>query len=691
MADDGLLRVRAIVVNWRSADVTSEAVRSLEEQTALEGVHLAVTVVDNASGDGSVAELRRRHPGVDVIESAVNGGFGAGVSLGIRDFPADVYVLLNSDAVAAPEFVAALLEPLRRDPRVGAVTGRITLRDRVDGREVLNSTGNEMTRSGNGRDRDWLVPAADDDRPAGEVAGFSGGAAALRASALDEVGSFDESLFMYYEDTDLSWRLRRAGWSIRYAADARVVHRHASSWGTASPAFRFHNERNRLIVATKVAPLGVIARAYARTLARRRVRAVAAALRVLPSTWRARRAIDRSASVPRRAVARWLVPDRPPSPAGVPRVLLDATSLPPDRGGVARYIEGLLSGLDTLGRPIDVVCKPSDVDRLRALGPAHRYIPSSGAVARRPVRFVWEQVALPRLARRLGADLLHSPHYTFPLLGPQASVVTLHDATFFSDPSAHSALKRRFFSWWIRRAARRASGLITPSRATADAVRSAVGAPSGEMTVAHLGVDRSTFHVPDGSETAAFAVAHTADRPWIAFLGTIEPRKNVGALLDAYAVLRAQRGGGLPLLVLSGARGWDADALARLDALGPDSGVVEAGYLPTDELRSLLGGAEVVVYPSIGEGFGLPVLEAMACGAAVLTTARLAIPEVGGDAVSYAETDSASLADGLRALLDDDDLRRDLGARAVERAAEFTWEACATRHAEAYAEAVKQR
>jgi GT2 family glycosyltransferase/glycosyltransferase involved in cell wall biosynthesis len=690
LADVDPLDVRAVVVNWRQPDLTSLAVDSLLAQRGLDGVRFGVTVVDNASGDGSAERLRERHPEVEVLESPINGGFGAGVGLAVRHRRADVFVLLNSDAVAEPGFVAALLAELQGGDRVGAVTGRITLSEPVDGRTVLNSTGNEMTRSGNGRDRDWLVPVEDDRRPAGEVAGFSGGAVALSAAALDEVGLFDESLFMYYEDTDLSWRMRRAGWSIRYAPDARVAHRHATSWGTASAAFRFHNERNRLLVAAKVAPLDVVARAYARTLLRRRLRPLAAALRALPRSLRARRAIDRSARVPRRAVAAWLVDDGAPSPiasAVLPRVLLDATSLPPDRGGVARYIEGLIVGLDALGHPIDVVCKPADVDRLRSLGASHRYTASPRAVGRRPVRFAWEQLGLPRLARRLGVEVVHSPHYTFPLLTRMRSVVTLHDATFFSDPEAHSGLKRRFFSWWIRRASRRASALVTPSQATAQEVERAVGLRSDRVTVAYLGVDAEVFHPPSGSEIAAFANEHAAGGAWIAFLGTIEPRKNVGALLEAYLTVRAERGDETPSLVLSGARGWDADALARLDALSAADGVIEAGYLPTESLRSLLGGAAVVAYPSIGEGFGLPVLEAMACGAAVLTTPRLSIPEVGGDAVVYVEPDAPSIAQGLRDLLDDDTARDRLGALAIDRAAGFTWQACARAHLGAYASA----
>ncbi|WP_291044105.1 glycosyltransferase family 2 protein, partial [Herbiconiux sp.] len=262
------------MVNWRQPEFTSAAVASLERQTGLEGVDVVITIVDNGSGDGSAELLAARHPEHTVVAAPTNGGFGAGVNAGIRAVPADVYVLLNNDAEAEPGFVAALVGALESSPAAGAVTARILLRERyrrlppgspapdaltgfdggrwvVDpaGAELLNSTGNESTRSGNGRDRDWLTPVASAAPPTAEPFGFSGGASALRAAALDEVGLFDESLFMYYEDTDLSWRLRRAGWSIGYAPDATVRHAHAASSGTGTELFRFHNERNRILVA----------------------------------------------------------------------------------------------------------------------------------------------------------------------------------------------------------------------------------------------------------------------------------------------------------------------------------------------------------------------------------------------------------------------------------------------------------
>lgn len=368
------------------------------------------------------------------------------------------------------------------------------------------------------------------------------------------------------------------------------------------------------------------------------------------------------------------------------RVLLDCTALPVNRAGVGRYLEGLISGLANVGGiELALAVQERDAASLAALAPDATIHAIPARFTGRGLRLLWEQFGLPRLARRSGADVVHSPHYTFPITRRGPRVVTVHDATFFSDPGVHGLVKRYFFRFWIRAAWLGRGSVIADSHATAAEVEHYVGAARAAVTVSHLGVDLERFRPPTAAEIADFrASIGLADGPWFAFLGTIEPRKNLGALLDAYESLRATNGAATPPLLISGGRGWDVDVLARLDALGPESGVRVLGYLPLEQLPSLLGGATAVLYPSLGEGFGLPVLEAMACGATVITTDKLAIPEVGGDAVEYTGTDAAAIAATMQAILGSPERRAELAALAVERAAQFSWDATARAHVQAY-------
>jgi glycosyltransferase involved in cell wall biosynthesis len=231
-------------------------------------------------------------------------------------------------------------------------------------------------------------------------------------------------------------------------------------------------------------------------------------------------------------------------------------------------------------------------------------------------------------------------------------------------------VKARFFRAWTRASARRAALCVVPSSSAARELRRVAGADERKLHVAHHGVEGDRFHPPSPDEVAAVRRRLGLGRaPYVGFLGALEPRKNVPALIRGFA--RASqllsRRGGQP--------GAEAPAL------------VLAGYLPLDELSGFLGGSALVAYPSLGEGFGLPVLEAMAAGAAVLTTKRLALPEVGGDAVAYCGIGAGDIAAAIVDLLDDPARRAELSAAAQRRAKEFTWAASAVRHREAYAKA----
>lgn len=319
-----LASIRAVVVTWNGAHLLPDCLDSLLAQTV--AADLEVLVVDNASDDGTTELLVEHYPTVKVLRTPENLGFAGGVALGTRGFAGDWYVLLNNDAVLAPDGIEHLREaatgPGAED--VGAVTARILLADPRGGApSLVNSTGNVITRAGTGADRDWLVPLGQESTDP-DVFGFCGGAALLRRSALDEVGGFDAGLFLYYEDTDVSWRLRAAGYRIVYERSAVAVHQHAASSGADSPLFRYHNTRNSLTVFTRHAPwtvvvgsaarqLGGLLRSAARnglrdplTLARgRALRHWAFALR---RTVAERRSIWATAAVPRAAVARYLRP-----------------------------------------------------------------------------------------------------------------------------------------------------------------------------------------------------------------------------------------------------------------------------------------------------------------------------------------------------------------------------------------------
>jgi glycosyltransferase involved in cell wall biosynthesis len=370
---------------------------------------------------------------------------------------------------------------------------------------------------------------------------------------------------------------------------------------------------------------------------------------------------------------------------------LDVSAVPATPAGAGRYTVELAAALlDRTDVDLTVVARHHDAARWGRLAPARRPTVAAVAPGPRPLRLAWEQVGLPGVLRRAAVDVHHGPHYTMPERARLPVVVTVHDCTFFDHPEWHERSKVVLFRRAIRVAARRASAIVCVSATTAARLDEVcpVAAP---VVVAPHGVDHDRFspnEVEAGADAAAVAaLGLDPDRPMILFVGTIEPRKNVPALVRAFERIADAHPD--VILVLAGQRGWGADEVERaiMAAERHQDRIVRTGYVPDDAVPALLRRAAVVAYPSLAEGYGLPALEALACGAPLVTTAGTAMAELAGDAaVLVPPADTADLAAALDAVLTD----RGGAATAARRqrglavAAARTWAASAALHVEAY-------
>jgi glycosyltransferase involved in cell wall biosynthesis len=365
------------------------------------------------------------------------------------------------------------------------------------------------------------------------------------------------------------------------------------------------------------------------------------------------------------------------------RVLVDATSVPADRGGVGRYVDGLLGALGkVVGQQLElvVIAQRTDHERYVRMLPGAEVIAAPAAVAHRPARLAWEQTGLPLLAQQVAARVVHSPFYTCPLRAGCPVTVTVHDATFFTEPEHYDKSRRTFFRSAIKTSLRRADRVIVPSKATRDELIRLLDADPTTVDVAYHGVDHAAFHPPSEEEKARVrARLGLGGSAYVAFLGAKEPRKNVPNLIRGWVLAVADRPDP-PALVVAGGQGHDDEIDRAVAEVPAHLRLLRPGYLRYADLPGFLGGALVAAYPSYGEGFGLPILEAMACATPVLTTPRLSLPEVGGDAVAYTSEDPGQIAVDLTALLDDEPRRLALAKAGFDRAKEFTWESSAEVH-----------
>jgi len=305
--------------------------------------------------------------------------------------------------------------------------------------------------------------------------------------------------------------------------------------------------------------------------------------------------------------------------------------------------------------------------------------------SRAAVRVLWEQLVQPWALRRIGADLVHGPVFVGPLLAPCPVVVTIHDLSFIRFPTLFRPVHRLYLTVLTRLSARRARRLIAVSAHTAAETTRLLGIPSERIDVVYHGVDPA-FHPLPADEVAVFRQRQGLPERFVLCVGTLEPRKNQTRLVEAFARIHD----GQVKLVLVGGKGWLYDELfTRVEALGLSKEIIFPGYVMNDELPLWYNAATILAYPSLYEGFGMPVLEAQACGTPVLTSNVSSLPEAAGDAASMVDPyDVEALAAELDRLLTGKPLRHELRERGLAHAKKFSWPHAAQETARVYRRAL---
>lgn len=363
---------------------------------------------------------------------------------------------------------------------------------------------------------------------------------------------------------------------------------------------------------------------------------------------------------------------------------LDVSAIPDDPRGAGRYVVELVRALDSRGLiELKLETRRDDAGRWSALAPSasvHPVVPPS-----RVRRLAWEQIAAPRFVDRWGVDVFHGPHYTMPEIAKSPKVVTVHDLTFFDHPEWHERVKVSFFTRAIKVAAKLADAIVCVSAPTGRRLQELLE-PQGAVHVIPHGVDHDVFRPddPTGDDEEILAKLAVGGR-YVAFLGTLEPRKNVAGLVAAFDRIAADSGLDDVTLVVAGGSGWGNEQFERAYASSPHRDrIVRTGYVEDAALPALLRGAQAVVYPALEEGFGLPVLEALACGTTAVTTAGSVMDEIAeGAAVTAPPGDTDALAEVLRGVLSRgrDGERRERGLTVARR---YTWDATAAAHEDVY-------
>jgi glycosyltransferase involved in cell wall biosynthesis len=352
------------------------------------------------------------------------------------------------------------------------------------------------------------------------------------------------------------------------------------------------------------------------------------------------------------------------------RVGFDGRAFVSPAAGVRRYVTNVVTALLSLDEPIEVIALG---------GPGSDALPANVGFcadpAHPPTNLGWTLVGLPRAAARAGVSLIHAPAYTAPFWSRAPVVLTIHDVSYELYPEWYPYRRDWMRRAFYRRSAHAAAQIMTVSEFSASEIVKAYGIPRQRIAVVPLGVEAHSFGPADRATACQLPTEVVA--PFLLHVGDLHERRNLGVIVEAMFEARRHFGSAPALsLVLAGVDRGVGDALCALaEEQGARDAVVRLGPVGEPLLRSLYHCATALVYPSLYEGFGLPLLEAMASGTPVIASRAAAIPEVVADAGMLVEPeDTAAWADAIVKVVNDEHLREQLRTRGLARASTFTWE-----------------
>jgi len=364
-------------------------------------------------------------------------------------------------------------------------------------------------------------------------------------------------------------------------------------------------------------------------------------------------------------------------------IAINCLAVPPRPYGGGNYIRrlvGHLSKIDT-DNQYTVYVSSTNSHHFSELGPNFNFVSS---YSHRPLRILWEQTGLPRDLSHRKIDVFHGPAFVSPWVKVCPQVTTIFDMTWFLFPEKHTFVKRHYFKTMIPRSVRQSDVIIAISESVKKDIVRILDVPPEKVEVTYLGKEESFKPVRSAERLGRVRAKYGLTGKAVLFVGVVEPRKNLVRLIQAFTRLKALHGD--YRLVIAGGFGWDyKEVLKAARESGIRERVLFTGFIPDEDLPELYNAAEVFVYPSLYEGFGLPVLEAMACGIPVITSNVSSMPEVAGDAGILVDPRStADLAQALDRVLADSTLRKQMREKGLERSRLFSWEKTARQTLEIY-------
>ncbi len=358
------------------------------------------------------------------------------------------------------------------------------------------------------------------------------------------------------------------------------------------------------------------------------------------------------------------------------RIAIDYTPALRQRGGIGRYTRGLVRALASIDRSREYVLLVSRDAPADGFPWPENFEISRLPTGERLTTILWQRLRLPVPVETFSGpvEVYHSPNYVLPPVRGAFTIVTIHDLSFWKFPEYAEPSLREYLMTEVPKAAARADHILADSEATRRDVILLLGVPPEKVTVVYSGVERRFRPVPEASERVREKY-RLGSAPFILSVGTLEPRKNFDGLIRAFSRMKSRFG--LPHhLVIAGGKGWLYDGIFREAGNSPYRDQIHLpGFVDDEDLPALYAASDLFAFPSHYEGFGLPPLEAMACGTPVLAARNSSLPEVLGDAAVWVSAeDEDGIAEGMARVLSDTLFRKSLIEAGLRQAGSFTWQ-----------------
>ena len=668
--------IATILINWNGFKDSKECIQSLLK---VRYPHNKIIIVDNASTDDSLSLLKKEFgKKVHFIENKSNLGFTGANNKGFEyafKHKFDYIFVLNNDTIVDKNIFTAFLSQFGNcSSNLGILSPKIYNYYKP---EQIESKGGiiDIIKSRNyplsyGRKESEYAKRTDIPY---EITFASGSAMFIKSEVLKKIGFFDKDYFAYYEDQDFCFKANKAGFKIMYCPLARVWHKvSASTGGYKNPTALALSTRNRIKFALKN---GSIAQKTMFLLY------FIGYYTPVYSIWTLLNGDFTRLNAFLGVVLSYPFKDFDfsriqPYNKGFLRIGINARYAQRQITGIERYTVELIRNLARIDAKNRVMLFFNKHERIPKLtnNPFFQNYISSFPTTRTSMRILWDQIFLYFEIKKNRLDIFHGPSFVVPILKPKRCkyVTTIHDLSWFYYPESFTFLNRLFFTLFLPRSINNSDMIIADSYSTKKDIIKFFKVSSEKIKVIYLGIDER-FKKSSASEVRNILDKYTLPPDFILSIGSLLPRKNVVNILKAFHALKKK--GHKEKLVIIGKKAWLYEQIfSVIKEYHLEDDVIFTGYVDDRDLPALYSASELLLFPSLYEGFGLPILEAMACGCPVITSNISSMPEVaGGAAVLVNPKHIDSITQAVDHILLNTGLKDSLIKKGYEQAKKFNW------------------